>query len=159
MPSTDAPDRLWWAMVAVGLLVLAAAATGIPGRATYGAQVTADEPQYLLSALSLFEHQDLDITDELAAKRWRVFQEAQLPMQTKPLEDGRHVSPHDPLLPLLLAVPRGRGGWIGAKAALAVLAGLTACLTIWVAVRRVGVSTNAAAPLGAIFFVSAPLVA
>jgi hypothetical protein len=159
MPSTDTPDRLWWAIVAVGLLVVAVAATGIPGRATYGAQVTADEPQYLLSALSLFEDQNLDITDELAAKRWRPFHEAQLPMQTKPLDDGRHISPHDPLLPLLLALPMGLGGWAGAKAALAVIAGLTAALTLWVAVRRFGVTTLLAAPLVAMFFVSAPLAA
>src|SRR5688572_86577 len=113
MPSTEPTRRLAWLLLAVGVVVTAAAAIGIPGRATYGAQVSADEPQYLLTAMSLYEDRDLDITDELAAKRWRVFHEAQLPAQTKPLDNGRHVSPHDPLLPLLLAVPMGLGGWVG----------------------------------------------
>ena len=47
-------------------------------------------------------------------------------MQTEPLADGREVSPHDPLLPVLLAVPVGVAGWAGAKATLAVLAGVLA---------------------------------
>ena len=44
-----------------------------PGPATYGGRVTADEPQYLLSATSLGEDVDLDIADEIAAERYRTF--------------------------------------------------------------------------------------
>ncbi len=103
------------------LLAAAWACVALPARATYGARTTADEPQYLLSALSLWEDGDLDIADELAAERWRDFHEAQLPVQTEPLEPtAGGVSPHDPLLPVLLAVPVGLAGWAGAKATLAV---------------------------------------
>ncbi|HJS72576.1 MAG TPA: hypothetical protein VJ858_07610, partial [Acidimicrobiia bacterium] len=104
------------ALVGLGAMVAVITATGIGVRATYGAQTTADEPQYLLSALSLWEDGDLDISDELAAERYRHFHEADLPDQTLRLDDGRRVSPHDPLLPVLLAVPMGLGGWVAAKA-------------------------------------------
>ena len=38
-------------------------------RAAYGAQTTADEPQYLLTAISLAEDGDLDVADELRGPR------------------------------------------------------------------------------------------
>jgi hypothetical protein len=41
---------------------------------------------------------------------------------------------------VLLAVPMGLGGWVAAKSAMAVLAGLTAALTFWLAVRKFGVT-------------------
>ena len=97
--------RLALAMTAVALLASLAAAAGIPGRATYGARVSADEPYYLLSALAFSTDGALNIADELAAERWRPFHEARLPQQTEPLSDGRRVAPHDPLLPVLLAPP------------------------------------------------------
>jgi hypothetical protein len=144
------------ACVTVGLLATLWALVALPARATYGARTTADEPQYLLSALSIWEDGDLDISDELAAERWRDFHEAQLPVQTEPLADGREVSPHDPLLPVLLAVPIGVAGWAGAKAALAVLAGVLAGLLFWVAHRRFAVPMRAAALTVAAFALCAP---
>ena len=158
MHSTDAapaPLRSW--LLVVALAAVAAAALGIPVRATYGAQTTADEPQYLLSALSIYEDASLDIADELRAERWRDFHEAQLPEQTKPLSDGRRVSPHDPLLPLYLAVPVGLGGWVAAKAALTLFAGAVAALTCWIAVRRFGVRPAVAGVIVGLFAMSAPL--
>lgn len=149
--------RLRVAIVAVGLLAATAAAAGVGVRASRGGQVTGDEPQYLLTALSLAEDGDLDIADELRAQRWRAFHEAPLPEQTKPLPGGRRVSPHDPLLPLLLAAPTGLGGWVGAKLALAALAGLLAALTCWTAVRRFDVPAGVAAVVVGLFFASAPL--
>ena len=86
----------------VGLVVAAWAAVAIPARATVAARTTADEPQYLLTAVSLWEDRDLDIADELDARRQRAFFAAELPVQTSRLPDGRQVSPHDPLLPVLL---------------------------------------------------------
>src|SRR4029453_7671347 len=80
-------------------------------------------PQYLLTAISLAEDRDLDIADELAEGRWRPFHALPLPEQTEPLADGRRLSPHDPLLPLLLAGPVAAGGWGGAKLGLAAVAG------------------------------------
>ena len=147
----------WWvvlpALVAFGVGVL-----GIGVRSTYGGNASVDEPQYLLTALSLWEDRDLDIADELAAQRWRAFHAAELPVQTEVLPDGRQVSPHDPLLPVLLAAPTGLFGWVGAKVAMALLAAGCAGLTSWVAVRRFGLppwvaaagvaAANGSPPLG-----------
>lgn len=145
-------------LCSIGLIVAAAAALGIGVRATYGAQTTADEPQYLLSALSIWEDGDLDISDELADQRYREFHEVDLPEQTLPLKDGRRVSPHDPLLPLLLAVPMGLGGWVVAKGALALLGGALAALTVWTARHRLGVSGRTAMLTTALFALAPPLV-
>ena len=149
--------RLRWLMGAVAVLVAVGAAAGIGVDATRGAQTTADEPQYLLTALSIWEDFSLDISDELAAERYREFHGADLPVQTRVLGDGRQVSPHDPLLGFLLAVPVGLGGWVGAKAALAALAGALAALVVWVAHRRFGVSVWVAATVVSVFFLSPPL--
>lgn len=145
------------AVVAVGLLAALAAAAGVGAPAAYGARTTADEPQYLLSALSLAEDGDLDIADELTDERWRDFHAVALPEQTRPLEGGRRVSPHDPLLPLLLAPAVALGGWAGAKLALAALAGVLAALLTWTAVARFGVRPPVAALCVAVFALSAPL--
>lgn len=113
-------------MAAVGLLVALAAATGIPATAAIGARVTADEPQYLLTAGSLYHRLDLDIGPDLRAETWRDYHRAELPVQTAPLPGGQGLSPHDPLLPAVLAVPVGLGGWVAAKAALAVTVAIAA---------------------------------
>jgi hypothetical protein len=149
--------RPWAAAVAVGLLAFAGAAAGIPVPAAHGAQTTADEPQYLLTAISLAEDRDLDVADELAAGRWRAFHAAPLPEQTRRLPSGRRLSPHDPLLPLLLAAPVAVGGWVGAKLAMAGLAGLLAGLLLWTAVRRFGVPVGVGALAVAAFALSPPL--
>lgn len=134
------------AAVAVsGLVALLVALPGIGVRATYGAHTTADEPHYLLTAISLAEDGDLDVSDELREQRWRDFHEAGLPVQERVLSDGRQLSPHDPLLPALLAAPWALGGWGGAKALLAVLAGLLASVTTWTAIRRFQVRPRTAA--------------
>lgn len=133
---------------------------GIDARATYGARVSADEPQYLLTALSLFEDFDLDISDEIAEDRFRDFHEIGLSQQTLDLNgQGQQISPHDPLLPLILAVPMGVAGWVGAKAALAVIAGLTAVATLTLAVRRFGVPQHIAGLVVAAFFIASPFSA
>jgi len=142
-PGSERP-RLVAAMLVVGVLVGLGCAAGMPVRATYGAQTTADEPQYLLSAISLAEDGDLDIGDELAAGRWRAFHEADLPEQTRPLAGGRRLSPHNPLLAVLLAIPVALGGWAGAKLALAGLAGLLAAVLVWTAAHRFGVPVGVA---------------
>jgi hypothetical protein len=148
---------LWPAVVAVGLLAFLGAAAGVGVPATHGAQTTADEPQYLLTAISLAQDHDLDIADELAAGRWRAFHAPPLPEQTQPLASGRRLSPHDPLLPLLLALPVAAGGWVGAKLAMAALAGLLAALLLWTAVRRFGVGVGTGFLVVAVFALSPPL--
>jgi hypothetical protein len=144
-------------MLGVGVLAFLAAAAGILVSATHETRTTADEPQYLLTAISLAEDGDLDIADELADGRWRPFHELPLPEQTEALADGRRLSPHDPLLPLLLAGPVAAAGWVGAKLAMAVMAGLLAALLLWTAVRRLGVPVATAVLAVAVLACSPPL--
>lgn len=150
--------RLRAALLLVFAIGTLAAALGLGVRASAAGYAAVDEPQYLLTALSLVEDGDLDITDELADRRWFAFHsEGELPVQTAVLPDGRQLSPHDPLLPLYLALPVGVAGVTGAKLALAALAGFTAALTLWIAVRRLSVPLAVATPGVALAAASAPL--
>jgi hypothetical protein len=144
-------------MAAAFLVALVVGLLGIDVRATVGGRAAVDEPQYLLTALSLAEDGDLDISDELADKRWRAFHDTNLPVQTQPKADGSAISPHDPLLPLLIAAPMGLWGFEGAKATMSVIAGLAAALTVWIAVRRFGVRPSLATGVVAVAFASPPL--
>ena len=155
--SAPGVGRVRVAMVVVALLAALAAGLGAGVPSTYGGPAAVDEPQYLLTALSLYEDRDLDIADELAERRWLAFHDADLPAQTSVRPDGRQLSPHDPLLPLLLAVPMGLGGWPAAKLTLAALAGILAALTLWVAVRRFAVPLPLAAAGTAVAGTTAPL--
>jgi hypothetical protein len=60
-------------------------------------------------------------------------------------------------LPVLLAVPMTLGGWVAGKATLALLGGVLAALTLWLAVRRFAVPVRVAAPGVALAACSAPL--
>ena len=146
-----------------GLLLLGAVVAGwtmlgVPAHATYGARVTADEPQYLLTAVSLGQDGDLDISDELAAEAYRPFHRVDIDPQTFPLDEaGRQVSPHDPLLPAILAGPVRFGGWPAAKVTLALLAAALAMTTAWTAVVRFGVRRRVALLTVGAFACSAPL--
>ncbi|MBG0832246.1 hypothetical protein HS041_31555 [Planomonospora sp. ID67723] len=133
------------AVALAAVVATAAALLGIGVRARFGGHVAVDEPQYLLTALSLFEDFDLDITDELAERRWAPWAGTEpLPVQTEVLADGTQISPHDPLLPIVLAAPMGLGGWVAAKAVMALMAGVLAALTLWTAVRRFAVPVRLA---------------
>jgi len=147
------------AATVVGVIVAAWGMIAIPARATYGTLTTADEPQYLLTAISLFEDGDLHIDDELAEARFVPFHELDLPVQTEVLDNGHQVSPHDPLLPAILAVPMGLGGWAAAKATLAVLGGALSALLVWTAHRRFAAPLGVAVGTVLAFGVTAPLVA
>lgn len=147
------------ALAAVGLAAFAFSLWGLPARASYGARTTGDEPHYLLTALTLAEDRDLDVSDEIAAERYEAFSEVGLNEQSRRLEGGRMVSPHDPLLPLLLAPGAALAGWAGAKVTLALIAAATAALTLWVAVRRLGVPVAPGAIVVGVFAASAPLSA
>ena len=142
----------------VGLSVFVVAALAIQARSTYNAQVTADEPQYLLTAISIGEDFDLDISDEINEGRFRSFHEVNLNPQTIALnESGQKISPHDPLLPILLALPMKLGGWQAAKATLAFITGLTAAATLWLAVRRFNIAPTTATWIVAALFCAPPL--
>lgn len=145
-------------MAAVGLAAAVVALFGLGARATDRSQTSVDEPQYLLSALSLFEDHDLDIGDELDRRAYLPFHAVALDEQTTQVDDvGRRFSPHDPLLPVMLVPGMALGGWVGAKFTLALLAGLTATATCWVAHRRFGVSPRVAVVVIGGFAVSMPL--
>lgn len=147
-------------LIAVGLVTFVVAVLALDARATYGAHTTSDEPQYLLTALSLGTQFDLDISDQIAGRDYLPFHEITIDPQTIALDAaGREISPHDPLLPVMLAIPMRLGGWIAAKVALAAIAGVTAALATWIAVRRFGVEPGLAGPVIGGAFVAAPLTA
>lgn len=147
-------------LAAVGAVVTLISLCGIGARAAYGARTTADEPQYLLTASSLADDRDLDISNQLDARSYLPYHEITVDTQTRVLdESGRRVSPHDPLLPVLLTVPMAIGGWVGAKSALAVVAGLTAALTVWIADRRFAVDRTTATVVVIGCFAGLPLAA
>lgn len=149
--------RLAIACLLAGLVAVLAAAPGISVRAADVGAAAVDEPQYLLTALSLWEDGDLDISDERAQGRADAFHQAALPVQTAVLADGRRVSPHDPLLPLLLAPAMGLGGWVTAKAFLVLLGGLLAAATAWLIGTRWPVSSTVAGAAAALATSTAPL--
>ncbi|HEX2052265.1 MAG TPA: hypothetical protein VHJ78_00880 [Actinomycetota bacterium] len=134
-----------------------AAAAGAPVRSSYGARITADEPEYLLTAMSLAEDRSLDVSDEIGDERWRPFHEVRIRPQAKVLDGGRMVSPHDPLLPVLLVPGAAAGGWLGAKLTLSVVNGVLAALILWAAVRRYGCPPRRSALVVCLFAASAPL--
>ncbi len=154
-------------LVAVFVVVALWCLLGAGVRATYGARVTADEPQYLLSAMSLVEDGDLDIADELAAERWREFHAAELPRQTEPRADGSELSPHDPLLPVLLApgvavasalaMDWPHAELAGARAVLALVAGALAAVLVWIMVVPLRLRRSIAATAAGAFALAAPL--
>lgn len=161
-PTTGHPTRarLGATMVLVGLLAAIGAGVGIGVPALSGepgARAAVDEPQYLLSALSLAEDGDLDISDELAEARAVPYHPGALPVQTAAQPDGSQLSPHDPLLAVLLAPAVAVGGWVGAKVLLAAVGGLLAALLVWVAVRRFAVPPLLAAAVVGVAATSAPL--
>ncbi|HEX2026804.1 MAG TPA: hypothetical protein VHF25_02260, partial [Nitriliruptorales bacterium] len=130
---------------------------GLPVRATHGNQLSGDEPHYLVTAVSLEEDLDLDVSDEMAAERYRAFHAQGLRSQAARQPSGRMVVPHDPLLPAVLALPVRLAGWVGAKLTLAAVNGVLAGLLVWVAVRRLAVPRGTAALTAALFGASAPL--
>jgi hypothetical protein len=152
-----APGRALVPALVLGLVAALSAAAGAGVRASYGAQVTGDEPHYLLTALSLAEDRSLDVSDEVAAEQYRDFHEADLDPQAAVLEGGRLVAPHDPLLPALLAPATALGGWVAAKLTLAAMNGALATLLLWIAVRRWGIAPWAGAAAVGVFACSAPL--
>lgn len=136
------------------------AVVAIPARATYGAQTSADEPQYLTTALSLANDFDLDISDEIELREFEPFHEPALNEQTFPLDEaGKRISPHDPLLPLYLSPFMAVGGWAAAKVGLAILSALAAVVTFWVSVRRFDVAPSLGVIVVIVFWAGVPLSA
>lgn len=154
-----ASRRFAWLLVAVAVGVAGWTALALGARSSYGNRTTGDEPHYLVTALSLAEDGDLTTADEVSERAYEPFHEQRMWNQATPLADGRLVEPHDPLLPVILAVPMGVGGWVAAKATLALLAGVLAAAMVWVAVRRFSVGPAPAAVTVVAFAGAMPLVA
>lgn len=159
--AADGPTTRSLGAALAALVVVTAVWSGwaVDARATTGARLTADEPQYLLTAMSLWEDRSLDIADEIAAERYRAFHEVRLDPQTAPAADGSELSPHDPGLPLLLAAPMGLGGWRAARWTLSALAGVLAGVLAWTAVRRFAVPVVPAVVVVGACCWSPPLIA
>ena len=161
--ATGAHRALLVAALVAGLCAFTVAALGIGVRAADVGTAAVDEPQYLLTAISIAEDGDLDISDERAAGRDTEFHDGVLPVQTSVLDGGRRVSPHDPLLPLMLSPAMslagsvGLPGWVGAKLLLAALAGALAGATTWVLGTRWPVPPLWAGSVAAVAGMSAPL--
>jgi hypothetical protein len=100
--SARRPDRRLW-LVTFALVALATQlAVGM--RASRGAEITGDEPFYLLTTQSLRSDGDLDLTDEYETEEYREFWVEDIPLwrQMEPAEDGRLLSPHEPGLSILV---------------------------------------------------------
>lgn len=154
-------------------VVFLLALPGVWARSTSGAQVSVDEPQYLLTALSLAHDFDLDISDEIADGSFRSFHEPDLNTQTTPVDaEGQRFSPHDPLLPALLAPAmllapdgvvsgpsddEGARGWVAARLTMALIAAVTAGITAWVAIVRAHVGPRLAGAITVLGFSAVPL--
>lgn len=148
---------LWLACVLAALATLFSGGLGVEVRAAGVGAAAVDEPQYLLSALSLFEDGDLNIADERESFAYEPFHQQAMPIQTEVLDDGRRISPHDPLLPLLLAIPMGLGGFVAAKWTLVVMAAALAALTTYAAVTRFAVPARLAGVVAGVAGSTPPL--
>ena len=89
--ASNARSTVAAAMLVAALAAVVAAGLGAGVRTTFGGQAAVDEPQYLLTALSLWEDHSLDISDELVEERWRDFHDTELPVQTEVLDLRREV--------------------------------------------------------------------
>ncbi len=154
---TVQPRPLVAAALIAGLLSLVVSALGVSIRAADVGAAAVDEPQYLLTAASLWEDGDLDIANQRAQGSASQYYDATLPVQTSVLAGGERISPHDPLLPVVLAPAVGLGGYIGAKSVMALMAGLLGAATAWVVGTRWAVSPVLAGSVAAVAGVSAPL--
>lgn len=113
---------------------------GVPLRATHGARVSADEPFYLLTTVSLLNDGDLDLTNDYALERYHAFYDHPdaLWHQSKPTADGRLPSPHNLGLSLLIVPAYAVGGLDAVKAFLAMIGAATVAATAMLAYRFTG---------------------
>ncbi|CCF85664.1 hypothetical protein [Nitrolancea hollandica] len=144
--------------LALALVALALFQFGVPLRASYLSWTTGDEPFYLLTAASLAADWDLDVTNQYATDAYRAFFDSPEPLwyQSVPAPDGRHLTPHDPGLPLLLAPAYALGGPFLAKRLLAILAAAMVAMVFVIALRLTGRAGPALLAAGALA-VTAPV--
>ncbi|MBI3964238.1 MAG: hypothetical protein HY329_01275 [Chloroflexi bacterium] len=161
LPASDATTSPRIVIVALflGLAFAAFNQIGVPLRASHSARVTADEPFYLLTAVSLIEDGDLDLQNDYDLRRYRTFFDHpdELWYQSVRTVDGRLLSPHNVGTSLLILPAYALGGLDGVKRFLGALGGLTITFAVLLAYRITG-RLVASSLAGILLGLSAPLV-
>ncbi|MBI4498104.1 MAG: hypothetical protein HY689_09425 [Chloroflexi bacterium] len=139
-PAAATSRRVVVAALLLGLLAAVFNQLAVPLRASHSARVTADEPFYLLTTVSLLADGDLDLTNDYALQRYRAYFDhpQDLWHQSVPTTDGRLLSPHNLGTSLLVLPAYALGGLDGAKRFLAVLGGATVAFMVLLAYRAIG---------------------
>jgi hypothetical protein len=121
---------------ALWLVFFAVYAATVDMRAFDGSSYAGDEPHYLLTAKSIVNQGEIDLTDEYRSRSYRSF----YPRTLDPhglLTEGRLNEPHGVGLPLLISPAFAIGGAVGVEILLAALAALAMLLAYRLAVRVV----------------------
>lgn len=130
------------ALAAVALFaILALCYTASMGlRASRGAAITGDEPFYLMTAQSLLQDGDLDLRQQYDRFAYRAYFDHPEPLwrQSRPLPDGRLLSPHGVGLPVYLLPGFALGGLAGAQAQMLLTTALALALTYVLVAREMG---------------------
>ena len=122
--------------VALWLLVFGAYAATIGLEAFAGSDYAGNEPRYLLTAKSIVEDGDLDVSDEYSARGYDEFYPYPLDRHGRETA-GRLHEPHDVGLPLLVAPAFALAGAPGVELLLAAIAALGVAIAYRIAVRVV----------------------
>ena len=104
------------ALALMGILALCYSAS-INLRASRGATITGDEPFYLMTTQSLLQDADLDLRQQYDSFAYRAYFDHNEPLwrQSRPLPDGRLLSPHGLGLSVYLLPGFALGGLLGAQ--------------------------------------------
>lgn len=113
------------------LLLSGAYAFSIDIRASRGAEITGDEPFYLLTTQSLLRDGDFDLRNQYAEETYRSFFDHPdgLWQQSVPAESGAILSPHNPGLSVYLLPGFWAGGLRGAQVQLLLTSAFAFALT------------------------------
>ena len=109
-------------------------------RATRGAAITGDEPFYLITTQSLLQDGDLDLRQQYDRFSYRVFFDHPEPLwrQSRPLPDGRLLSPHGVGLSVFLLPGFALDGLRGAQVQMLLTTALCLALTFLLVARETG---------------------
>src|SRR3954454_18008923 len=97
---------------ALWLVFFAVYAATVDMRAFDGASYAGDEPHYLLTAKSIVDDGNIDLTDESPSRDYGSFYPRTLDPQGR-LTEGRLTEPHGDGFPLLIAPAYAIGGAVG----------------------------------------------
>lgn len=129
-------------MAAFALLAILAVcySASINLRATRGATITGDEPFYLMTTQSLLQDGDLDLRQQYDSFAYRAYFDHHEPLwrQSRPLPDGRLLSPHGLGLSVYLLPGFALGGLLGAQVQMLLTAAGCFALTFLLVARATG---------------------